>query len=149
MVRLSADLTGLEDFPDGERFKEITPERYVEGPFVFKRAGKYYLMWSEGGWGGPDYSVAYAIGDAPTGPFERIGKILQQDPAVATGAGHHSVIILPERDEYYIVYHRRPLDRTSPHHRVTCIDRMTFDERGFIEPVKLTFEGVERRVLGR
>jgi hypothetical protein len=42
-------------------FKEITPERYVEGPFMFKRNGKYYLMWSEGGWQGPDYSVASDI----------------------------------------------------------------------------------------
>ena len=25
--------------------------------------GKYYLMWSEGGWTGPNYSVAYAMAD--------------------------------------------------------------------------------------
>ena len=66
-------------------------------------------MWSEGGWTGPDYSVAYAIGDSPFGPFKRVGKILQQDPAIATGAGHHSVINIPGTDQWYIVYHRRPL----------------------------------------
>ena len=44
---------------------------------MMKRGGKYYLMWSEGGWGGPDYSVAYAMGDSPLGPFSRIGKIMQ------------------------------------------------------------------------
>ena len=47
-------------------------------------------MWSEGGWTGPDYSVAYAIADSPFGPFKRVGKYLQQDPKIATGAGHHS-----------------------------------------------------------
>jgi len=62
---------------------------------MFKRKGKYYFMWSEGGWTGPDYSVAHAIGDSPFGPFKRIGKILQQDPAIATGAGHHSFIYIP------------------------------------------------------
>mgnify|MGYP000208032787 CR=1 FL=1 len=31
-------------------------------------------MWSEGGWGGPNYSVAYAIADSPLGPFKRIDK---------------------------------------------------------------------------
>lgn len=41
---------------------------------MFIRDGKYYFMWSEGGWGGPDYSVAYAIADNPFGPFKRIGK---------------------------------------------------------------------------
>lgn len=36
-----------------------------EGPFMFVRNGKYYFMWSEGNWTGPDYSVAYAIADSP------------------------------------------------------------------------------------
>lgn len=148
MVRLADDLRSIIPFDDGEMFKEVTPENYVEGPFLFKRDGKYYFMWSEGGWGGPDYSVAYAIADSPFGPFERIGKILQQDPAVATGAGHHSVIRVPGRDEYYIVYHRRPLGDDDMNHRQTCIDRMTFDENGLIRPVKITFEGVEAVPLG-
>jgi hypothetical protein len=82
------------------------------------------------------------MADSPTGPFQRVGKILQQDPDVATGAGHHSVIHIPGTDTYYIVYHRRPLGETDGNHRVTCIDRMEFDEQGFIKPVKITFEGV-------
>ncbi len=142
MVKMSDDLLSISTFDDGDKYKEVTPENYVEGPFMFKRNGKYYFMWSEGGWGGPHYSVAYAIADSPFGPFERIGKILQQDPEVATGAGHHSVIKVPGRDEYYIVYHRRPLGHTHFNHRHVCIDRMEFDEDGFIKPVKMTFEGV-------
>ena len=104
---------------------------------MFKRNGKYYFMWSEGGWGGPNYSVAYAISDSPVGPFKRIGKILQQDPKVATGAGHHSVIHVPNTDDYYIVYHRRPLTETDAARREVCIDRMYFDENGKIKPVKI------------
>lgn len=142
MVKLSDDLLRIVPFDDGELFKSVTPENYVEGPFMFKRDGKYYFMWSEGGWGGPDYSVAYAIADSPFGPFRRIGKILQQDPAIATGAGHHSVLKIPGKDEYYIVYHRRPLGDTNMNHRQTCIDRMEFDAEGRILPVKMTFEGV-------
>ena len=142
ICRLKNDFTGFEPFADGTTFKEITPEGYVEGSVMFRRGAKYYFMWSEGGWTGPNYSVAYAMADAPTGPFKRIGKILQQDPKVATGAGHHSVIQLPGQDVYYIVYHRRPLGETDGNHRVTCIDRMEFDAQGFIKPVKITFEGV-------
>ena len=114
---------------------------------MFVRKGKYYFMWSEGGWGGPDYSVAYAMADSPQGPFERIGKILQQDPKVATGAGHHSVIQVPGQDRWYIVYHRRPLTETDANHRVTCIDEMHFDENGLIKPVKITKEGVKKQPL--
>lgn len=142
IARLNADFTGFVPFADGSTFKEITPEGYVEGAFMLIKDGKYYFMWSEGGWTGPTYSVAYAIGDAPTGPFTRIGKILQQDPNVATGAGHHSVLRSPTSGRSYIVYHRRPLGETDRNHRVVCIDELHFDERGLIRPVRLTMTGV-------
>ena len=148
VCRLSPDLLSILPWPDGQRFHEVTPSSsYVEGPFMLKRNGKYYFMWSEGGWTGPNYSVAYAIADSPFGPFERIDKILQQDSTVATGAGHHSVLHVPNTEDYYIVYHRRPLGDTGRDHRVTCIDRMTFDANGRINPVKITFEGVEARPI--
>jgi inosine-uridine nucleoside N-ribohydrolase len=147
LARLKPDFTGLVPFPDGTIYKEITPEKYVEGPCMFIRKDRYYFMWSEGGWTGPNYSVAYAVGDSPLGPFQRVGRILQQDAAVATGAGHHSVLNVPGTDEWYIVYHRRPLGETDANHRVTCIDRMEFDDQGRILPVKITFTGVTRRTL--
>ncbi|MCA9309989.1 MAG: family 43 glycosylhydrolase, partial [Phycisphaerales bacterium] len=80
--------------------------------------------------------------DSPLGPFERQGKILRQDPGVATGAGHHSVLHLPEHDRWYIVYHRRPLGESDRNHRVVCIDEMQFDAEGRIVPVTITFDGV-------
>ncbi len=147
IAKLNKDFTGFTPFNDSITFKEITPEGYVEGPFMFIRNGKYYFMWSEGGWTGPDYCVAYAIGDSPFGPFKRIGKILQQDAAIANGAGHHSVINIPGTDEWYIIYHRRPLTETSGNSRETCIEHMYFDENGFIKPVKITKEGVAQRKL--
>jgi beta-xylosidase len=142
VVKLSDDFKSIVPFPDGTTYKEVTPKGYVEGPFMFIRNGKYYFMWSEGGWTGPDYSVAYAMADSPLGPFKRIDKILKQDPAIATGAGHHSVIKNPKTGDYYIIYHRRPLGETHGNHRATCIEKMEFDENGLIKPVKITFEGV-------
>lgn len=147
IVKMKDDFTGFIPYEDGTIFKEITPEGYVEGPFMFIRNGKYYFMWSEGGWGGPHYQVAYAIADSPFGPFKRIGVVLKQDPTVATGAGHHSLIQIPGEDNWYIVYHRRPLGETDANHRVTCVDKLTFDDNGYIQPVKITFEGVKRKEL--
>ena len=149
IAKLKEDFTGFVPFEDGTIFKEITPENYVEGPFMFTKNGKYYFMWSEGGWTGPNYSVAYAIADSPFGPFKRVGKILQQDPKVATGAGHHSVIHHPKDDAWYIVYHRRPLGQTDGNSRVTCIDQMFFDENGLIKPVVITNEGVKKHTIGK
>ena len=141
--KLADDFKSLVPFEDGTIYKEVTPENYVEGPTMFIKDGKYYFMWSEGGWTGPDYKVAYAIADNPLGPFKRIGTILEKDPNVAKGAGHHSVIKIPNEDKYYIVYHRRPLDKEKSFERETCIDEMIFDENGHIKPVKMTFEGVK------
>lgn len=152
IARLTPDFRGFMPFADGTTFREITPKGYVEGPMFFMRGGKYYFMWSEGGWTGPDYSVAYAVADSPFGPFERAGKILQQDPKVATGAGHHSILHVPGKkgtsdDAWYIVYHRRPLTETDGNHRETCIDRLEFDANGAIKPVQITVDGVKAHPL--
>jgi beta-xylosidase len=142
IAQLKDDFTGFVPFPDGTTFREVTPEKYVEGPFMFIRKGKYYFMWSEGGWTGPDYSVAYAMADSPMGPWKRVGTILQQDPSIANGAGHHSVIGYPDKDDWYIVYHRRPNNEKDRNSRETCIDHLYFDENGLIKPVIITREGV-------
>ena len=92
----------------------MTPQDYVEGPFMLKRNGKYYFMWSEGGWGSPDYRVAYAIADSPFGPFHREGIILQQDAGVATGAGHHSVVRGKGKDEWYVARWEKRLQTAVP-----------------------------------
>jgi hypothetical protein len=89
--------------------------------------------------------VAYAVSHSPFGPFERVGKILQQDSTIATGAGHHSVIQVPKTNKWFIIYHRRPLGETNGNHRETCIDELLFDDKGFIRPVKLTKEGVKKQ----
>jgi beta-xylosidase len=146
IARLKDDFSGVVALPDGTLYKEITPDGYVEGPYMLLKDGKYYFMWSEGGWTGPNYAVAYAIGSSPFGPFRRIGKILEQDPGVATGAGHHSVLHAAS-GKWYIVYHRRPLGDRGRDHRVVCIDEMQFDADGLIRPVKITATGVPRDPL--
>jgi beta-xylosidase len=147
IARLKDDFTAVVPMPDGTLYKEITPQGYVEGAFMLVTDGRYYFMWSEGGWTGPDYAVAYAVGDSPFGPFRRVGKILQQDPAVATGAGHHSILHAPGSSKWYIVYHRRPLGDRDRNHRVVCIDELRFDAGGRIEPVRITVDGVPRDPL--
>ncbi len=140
--KLNVDFTGFVPWEDGEPFKEITPEGYVEGPFMFLRNGLYYFMWSEGGWTNDTYKVAYAMADKATGPYKRIGTILESDKEIATGAGHHSVINIPQSDDWIMVYHRRPIPNEDRDHRVTCMDKMEFNEDGTIKPIKMTFEGV-------
>jgi beta-xylosidase len=147
VVRLSKDLRHVLPYADGTTWKEITPPGYVEGSFLIKRKGVYYLMWSEGGWTGPDYRVAYAMGPSATGPFKPMGTILAQDFHIARGAGHHSVVNIPGTDDWYIVYHRRPLDDDKGEHRQLAIDRMMFNADGTIRPVVMTNTGPTPRPL--
>lgn len=137
VVKLNDDMTSLGTFADGSTYKEITPADYTEGSQMFKRDGTYYLMWSEGGWTGPDYSVSYAMSDSPTGPFEKVEEVLAQDPAVAKGSGHNSVVNVPGTDIWYIVYHRRPLGESAGNNRQLAYDRMYFNADGTIEPVTM------------
>jgi beta-xylosidase len=113
---------------------------------MLKRNGEYYFMWSEGNWTDSTYRVSYARSASPLGPFTTGACILRGDPAVGNGAGHHSVLNIPGTDDWYICYHRRPIDETDGNHRVTCIDRMYFDGDGNILPVAVTKEGVARRL---
>lgn len=120
-------------------------------PSVIHANGKYYLLFGANDIQSDDETggIGVAVSGSPTGPFERIGKILQQDPEVATGAGHHSVIHIPGTDDFYIVYHRRPLHTTEGNHREVCIDRMYFNQDGTIKPVEITFKGVKGRRTSR
>jgi beta-xylosidase len=143
VVKLKSDLSAVTPFADGTVYKEITPRNYVEGPFMFKKNGKYYFMWSEGNWGDDTYNVAYAISDSPLGPFKREGTVLVQDKKIGKGAGHNSVIKLPDMDKWYIVYHRRPPSETDANSRVVCIEEMQFTPNGKIVPVNISNQGVE------
>ncbi len=147
LVKLSDDFKSIVPFPDGSLYKDMTPENYVEGSVMFERNGKWYFMWSEGNWGDSSYKVSYGIADTPLEKFKRIGSVLQGDESIATGAGHHSVMNIPNTDDWYICYHRRPIPNYHRDHRVVCIDRLYFESDGKIKPVKMTFKGVKARKI--
>jgi beta-xylosidase len=126
---------------------------YNEGLYVFYRDGKYYFTWSENDTRSKNYRVRYAISDSPTAlvrdgqPVTAAEKtiVLQRDNSKQIfGTGHHAVVQKPGTDEWYIVYHRfqRPrgakLDWSAGYNREVCIDRLTFDSKGNIIPVKPT-----------
>lgn len=132
-------------------FRDVTPApEYREGPFMVKRDGTYYFMWSEGEWTNDSYCAAYGTSKSPYGPFEYGGKLLVNNPAIARAAGHHSVLRLPgTTDEWMVCYHRRPLDATSPFHRVVCAERLEFRADGTIATATLTHEGVPAHPTAR
>lgn len=137
---LNEDMVSFRPFPESNStFKDITPSpSFVEGTKVFKRNGIYYMTWSENGYGDPTYQVAYGTSSSPLGPFTPEGVILSQNSSVAVATGHNGILNLPGTDDWYIVYHRRPLNETDANHRVIAIDRLYFGEDGAIQSVVIT-----------
>jgi GH43 family beta-xylosidase len=133
--------------------KAITPDAtFREGTEVFYRKGKYYFMWSEGDTRSPDYKVRYGISDRPSGPvtIPENNIVISKLPEKGIyGTGHNSVIQVPGSDQWYLVYHRFSIPDgikmgdAAGFHREVCIDRLTFDNRGFIIPAVPTLEGIK------
>jgi len=138
---------------DTNAIKVITPDRtFREGTEVFYRNGKYYFLWSEGDTRSENYRVRYGFSDSPTGKITvpENNLILATDAANGIyGTGHNSVIQIPGRDEWCIVYHRftRPegikMGRSAGYHREVCIDKMEFNTDGSIKKVIPTIKGIK------
>ncbi|MDF2268524.1 family 43 glycosylhydrolase [Streptomyces coacervatus] len=140
VVPLGADMTSI----DTSKVKDITPSGYNEGSFVIKRKGTYYFMWSENDTRDENYRVAYATGPSPTGPWTRQGVILSKDLSLGIkGTGHHSVVHVPNTDDWYIAYHRFAIPGGDGTHRETTIDKMEFDSDGLIKKVVPTLTSID------
>lgn len=131
---LGADMTSIV-----REVPVATPPQFTEGAFVHERAGTYYLSYSHGRWNGPDYSVHYATGRSPTGPWTYRGPILTSD-ARHQGPGHHSFVRSPA-GEWLVVYHRweqRAGRAPLKGERQVAIDRVRYAADGTIRPIVMT-----------
>jgi GH43 family beta-xylosidase len=109
----------------------------VEGPFVLKRKGVYYEMFSGGNWQNLSYGVSFGVTDniekdeewKQHSDGEKVLPILRTVPDLIIGPGHNSVVRGPDNRELYCVYHR-----WTDGDRSLAIDRMDFagGERMFI-----------------
>lgn len=137
--KLTPDMKG---FTETRLIPNTEATDFFEAPFVLKKNGKYYFMYSSNSCHDETYNVQYATSDHPLGPYKYEGRILQtNEDGTIHGPGHHSVF--QDGDDYYIVYHRHD----NPHsnrgfHRQICIDRLEFDKDGKIKPVDATHKGI-------
>jgi hypothetical protein len=146
-VELNDDMTSIKK----ETLKILTPDRtFREAVYVIFRNGIYYFMWSEDDTGSPNYKVRYATATSPLGPLTIPANnivIARDDKKAIYGTGHNSILQIPGRDEWYVVYHRltRPKGITmqSPgYYREVCIDKLEFNSDGSIKQTQPTLEGV-------
>ncbi|MFY0607702.1 MAG: family 43 glycosylhydrolase [Cyclobacteriaceae bacterium] len=132
MKEIAAAPTKIEGLPAG----------YKEGSFTFKKDGKYYFTFAhvfpqEG------YTIGYATGDNPFGPFEYRGKIMDN---IDNGTNHHSIV--KYQDRWILFYHFWEVSGFNKL-RSMCADYMEFIEKdGSIRKVKPTKRGIGTAILG-
>lgn len=134
-AKLSEDMRSITGEP--VRLDEGLPKGFKEGPFVFEREGKYYLTypWVQG----TTETLAYAMSDSPTGPYEYKGLIMNQSPT-GCWTNHHSLVQF--KGEWYLFYHHNDYSPDFDKNRSARIDKVTFNADGTIQQVVPTLRGV-------
>lgn len=103
----------------------------TEGPFMLKRDGTYYLMYSGTFADSPNYAIGYATSRSPLGPFVKFaGNPVVRRGGKVFGPGHHCVIEGPD-GQLWLVYHQKWDDRKN-FRRFLALDRLWFDSDGVI-----------------
>jgi beta-xylosidase len=132
VYKLKPDMVGVDGPPAA-----IDMQDFREGVVVFKRAGKYYFMWSIDDARSPNYRVGWGVADSPLGPVRPATDnfVVLQRKGAAVGTAHHSVVNVPGTDRWYVAYHRHALPQGGGYQRETLLARMEFDDAGNIKPI--------------
>lgn len=134
--RLKENMTELEN---GGQVMEGLPEGFKEGPFAFKREGRYYLTFP---WVRKDQgteTLAYAMSDSPLGPWQFKGLIMEEHDN-RCWTNHHSLV--EYNGQWYLFYHRNHYSPNMDKRRSACIEKVSFNADGTIQEVKQTLRGV-------
>lgn len=135
----------MKSFSKVELIPNTVAKDFFEAPYMFKRNGIYYMMYSSGRCEDHTYRVQYVKSTkGPFGPYEYPAHnpiLVTNADGTIHGPGHHSV--LQDGNDYYMVYHRH----NNPHsgggfHRQLAADKMLFDEQGDIINIAPTHEGI-------
>lgn len=134
MARLKDNMMQLDSEPQAV---EGLPTGFKEGPFAFKRDGRYYYTfpWVKD----KTECLAYAMADSPMGPFEFKGIIMDESPT-GCWTNHHSIVEF--EGQWYLFYHHNDYSPAMDKRRSARIDSLTFNPDGTIKKVTPTLRGV-------
>ena len=112
----------------GER-NEYTGIAWIEGPWMFKRNGTYYLEYSASGTQWLSYASGIYSSKSPMGPFTYSPKnpLLRKTTGIVTGPGHGSIVKGPDGNwwVFYTIVTSNP-----PGGRRIGMDPIDFDANG-------------------
>jgi hypothetical protein len=99
--------------------------RFFEAPWIFKRNGTYYFLYSTG----DTHFLAYATGKSPYGPFTYRGHVMEPVQGWTT---HGS--ITPIGDRWYLFYHDTQISNRNSLRNVKMTE-LRFAPDGSIRPI--------------
>ncbi len=125
---------------EGTNTRLIAPQYYTwekesgyvaEGPEVFKRNGKYYLIYTCNGYTYKGYAVGAATSSSPLGTYTKQSSPVLKggDSYGAVGTGHCCYTYSPDNTEMWMVYHKHA-GLNQVENREICLDKITFDANG-------------------
>lgn len=140
MISYEGEVVGIPMTEEAFGRREDDPKRatlYEEGPWLYKRNNRYYLLWA----GGPiPEHLGYSVSDSPTGPWKYGGTLM---PTEGRSFTNHPGII-DFRGKTYLFYHNGALPGGSGFTRSVCVDEIEFDKNGTIPQIKMTEDGIEK-----
>ncbi|NLM54015.1 MAG: family 43 glycosylhydrolase, partial [Firmicutes bacterium] len=109
---------------------------WTEGSTIFKREGTYYMTYTGNHVFSPGYRINYSFAtDEPLGSYitPRNNPIIINTTDNFFGLGHNSIVLGPNLDAYYIVYHNLVgRSMAGPPVRKMNIDRMAFNGKKLV-----------------
>ncbi len=80
----------------------------VEGPWVTKRHGKYYVFYSGNDFSTAEYGIGVGVADSPLGPYKKTDRPFLQSTPDWWGPGHPSVADGPDGRPWLFLHAYRP-----------------------------------------
>ncbi len=139
-AKLSQDMRSIEGAVHDSLLTYET-HAFNEGSSVRKRNGIYYYVYASHSQHGESNcaTLDYATATSPFGPYTYRGVIIDNWGSGRNLVNNHGCIF-EYKGKWYVAYHR-PTHATSSM-RKACIEPITFNPDGTIQPVEMTTQGV-------
>ena len=128
-------LFGFNPMHAWERYGEMNEYpgvAWIEGPWVIKRNGIYYLEYSASGTQWKTYAEGYYTATSPLGPYSYASNnpLLRKTEGLVTGTAHGSIVKVKDKDEWWQFY--TIVLSNPPGGRRIGMDKVTFDADGLM-----------------
>jgi arabinoxylan arabinofuranohydrolase len=114
------------------------PSSYVEGPWLYKRNGLYYMVYAS--MQSPSEAIAYATSTSPTGPWTSRGTIM---PTQGNSFTNHPAVCDYMGNSYFF-YHNSALSGGGSYHRSVCVEQFKYNTDGTFPTINMTTTGAPR-----